>query len=64
MVTLGISGALIENQVFKWLCYAMGTALGALIFFISFLIFRKALDQYSEIGHHKADHVVQCLRFV
>ena len=64
MVTLGISGAMIQNKVLKWLCFAIGTALGALIFFITFLIFRKAIEQFSEIGHQKADQVVQCLRSV
>jgi hypothetical protein len=64
MCTLGISGALIENSMLKWLCFAMGTALGALIFFISYFIFRKAIDSFSEIGHPKADEVVKCLWFV
>jgi len=32
MVTLGISGALIQNPTMKWLCFVAGTLLGALIF--------------------------------
>ena len=64
MVTLGISGAMMNNWVLKWVCFGFGMLLGGLIFFVAVLIFHKAIRQYEEIGHERADEVVQYLKSV